>query len=223
MASRKAGMVPPPTATAASVAADVGAMMGPALEKIFASTVVDTARSYADAAALPEEFRDGVEMRKDPSTPATAAEWSLVNTFKGKFGEPLAEWFEEGTKRFYKIRPKVDHPQFGFGDSQPVIGTGHIAREGDDDPRNIYTERDVAHVEHGDDTSRQHPSVLHWFRYGSHHYRKEVTHPGRQPTAAMAMALENSIEEARRAAEAALPEVEGYELKIELELVGEDG
>ena len=108
-------------------------------------------------------------------------EFKLVNTFKGKFGEPLAEWFEEGTARFYKIRPKVDHPITGFNDAAATQSYGYEAREGDEEPRNIYTERDVANIEHGDDTTRQHPSVLHWFRDGKHHYRKEVTHPGREP------------------------------------------
>ncbi len=213
-------IVPPESSTAASVERDMYRMMTPAIEKILEDTVVGKAKSYADAAGLPEEFRDGIELRRTDSGGSAAPAWDVVNTFKGKFGEPLAKWFEEGTKRNYPIRPKLDHAGYGFGDAQPVQGRGHERRDDDEEPRNLYTERDVAPIEHGDDTQRQHPSVLSWVRGGIRYFRKEVKHPGRPPTAAMDLAQQESIEDARRKVKAALPKVEGYDLKIELELIG---
>ncbi len=212
------------TASAATVEDDVGRLATPVIEKILNDTVIEKARSYADAAGLPEKFRDGIELRRnDSGASATSPEWSVINTFRGKFGEPLAEWFEEGTKRGYVIRPKLDHPGAASGtDQQPHSGFGQRNREEDDEPRNIYTERDVAHVEHGDDTTRQHPSVLSWLTGGIRVFRKQVKHPGREPVAAMDLALHDSIAEARRAVEAALPEVDGYDVKVELELVRGD-
>ena len=203
--------------TGPAVTREVEDAIRPLVRKKLEDIVVEKAKTYAAAANLPDEFVDGIELRERSG--GGTVEFDLVNTFKGKFGEPLAEWFEEGTKRFYKIRPKVDHPTFGFGDAQPVLSRGQEAREDDENPRNIYTERDIAHIEHGDDTKRQHPSVLHWFRDGIHHYRKEVTHPGREPVLAMHLAQDAAMEDVRRIVQNIKVDAEGYDVTIDSEWV----
>ena len=221
MASAK----PPPGSSVSSVTREVEALMRPAIRKIIRENTVEKAKSFASAANMPDEFVDGIEVRDGGFTAAGVMDYDIVNTFKGKFGEPLAEWFEEGTKRNYKIRPKLDHPVIGFSDAAPTQGAGYADRMEDEEPRNIYTERDVAYVEHGDETRRQHPAVLSWERDGVRYYRKEVTHPGREAVLSMYLAQSNSIEEVRRAAKAAVPRVRGYEVSVEVEWIpgGADG
>ena len=84
-------------ASAAAVQGEVGRMMAPIIEKILNDTVVERARSFSDAAGLPEEFRDGIGLRREDSGASdTSPEWSVVNSFKGKFGEPLANGSRRG-------------------------------------------------------------------------------------------------------------------------------
>lgn len=98
--------------------------------------------SYASAQNLPLEFIDGIKLRK------SASGYILYNDWIGKFNEPLAKWFEMGTKRHW-IEPKVKHPPGGR-----VEG------------------RSTEEVEHGDGTSIQHPSVLHWVSNGVNFFSK---------------------------------------------------
>ena len=117
----------------ASVSHGIEGYMDDLLKKLVEKHVLEKARSLARAAWLPDAFVDGLKVIRTDKY-----EYHLINTFKGKWGEPLALWYEKGTVQNYPIRPKVEHP----------------TPEG-------YTERDRARIYHGDDTTTQHPRGWH--------------------------------------------------------------
>ena len=110
--------------------------------------VIPECQRLALAANLPMGFVTGFEFRK-----TGFCQGKVVNTFGNK-DEPLAKWYNYGTKRYYRIAPKVEHPPGGPRAARDVedVGEGHI----------------------------QHPSVLHWKdpETGEDVYRPEVIHPG---------------------------------------------
>lgn len=121
------------------------------------STIVDEMKRHARAANLPKEFIEGITLeRKETST--GRSKWRIINTWKGPRGEPLARWFESGTKRDYPIIPRVYQPP-------------KTKRQKERTPK--YAKPDTG------------ATWLHWERDGEEHFRKAVTHPGQPRSDAM--------------------------------------
>jgi hypothetical protein len=68
--------------------------------EIAEKTIVKEIRNQASMRNMPQRYIDGIQAEYDGSEL-----WIWVD-FKGKNGEPLDLWFEEGTKRHY-IKPVV--------------------------------------------------------------------------------------------------------------------
>ena len=195
VAAGREKVVPPPNATIVSVQRDLHAFLE---ETIYASIrryVLDKARSFALASNLPDKFADGMEfIRTGPY------EYRLVNKWRGKWGEPLAQWFEEGTKNNYIIEPKIMHRDL-----------------------DQYMGRDRARIAHGDGTQTHHPRFLAWFREGMWHFRRRVIHPGRIATNIMQKALDEGSDEAARHIRRLVPDIEGFVASVRIERLGGTG
>lgn len=111
-------------------------------------TYVFWIKRMAVAAGLPREFVDGVKARVEGNDVIVYNDWT------GPFGEPLATFFNNGTKP-HEIRPKVEHPQGGHA----LPGRSH---EQIDPP----------------DKKVQHPRALHWKKGGFNFFAKSVWNPG---------------------------------------------
>ena len=173
--------------TAESYIADV-------LRRLFERYVLNEAQSLAAAAGLPDKWIEGLEVAE-----VGWNEFHLVNTFAGEFGEPLAQWFEEGTKRNYPITPKVEHADVGQ-----------------------YTDRDLEEMEHGDHTIRQHPPVLAWHRDGEWHFRRKVIHPGIEGAWVMKRAVEEGTPKVQEGLYWFLvkhPEFAEYDVGLRVEMI----
>ena len=164
------------------------------LRTLFEKYVLEEARSLGAASGMPDKWIDGLDMEE-----AGWNEFHLVNTFKGKFGEPLAQIFEEGTKQNYPITPKVEHEDL----SQ-------------------YQDRDLAEIIHGDKTTHQHPPMLAWFRDGRWHFRRRVIHPGQPGSWAMRRAIEIGVPKVQEGLQwwiAKHPEYAEFDVGLQIELV----
>lgn len=139
------------------------------LRGLFEKYVLEEARTLGAAAGMPDKWIEGLEVKETGWN-----EFHLINTFKGKFNEPLAQIFEEGTKRNYPITPKVEH-----------------------DTLEQYTDRDLKQIVHGDRTTHQHPPVLAWLRDGEWHFRRKVIHPGQPGGHVMKRAIEIGLPKVR--------------------------
>lgn len=164
------------------------------LRTLFERFILAEAKSLAAAAGLPDGFIEGLEIKETGWN-----EFHLINTWRGQWGQPLALWFEEGTKQGYPIVPKVEHP----------------TAEG-------YTDRDLEKMEHGDLTIRQHPPMLAWYRDGEWHFRRKVIHPGQQGRWVMKRALEEGVPKVREALYWWLvkhPEYAEYDIGLRVEMI----
>ncbi len=115
----------------------------------------------AQAANLPEKFIQGIDVEQSGPFQIT-----FFNDWSGKWDEPLAKWFNYGTKRNYVIENIVKHPKGGYR-------TGH-SHEKIDHPT----------------TRTQHPKVLHWKKNGVSHFARRVIHPGFPKTEAIERGVE---------------------------------
>jgi hypothetical protein len=125
------------------------------MEYYYDKFVIPEVKAVARAANLPEAFVESFEFRKTGRNKG-----KVVNTL-GTKDEPLAKWFNYGTKRNYPIEPKVKHPE----------GTERAARDADE----------------VGDGQVQHPTVLHWIdpNTGEDRFASIVIHPGFPKTEAM--------------------------------------
>ena len=115
-------------------------------------------KRHAEAANLPKEYMKGLTLTL-VETGQSRQKWQITNTWKGKRGEPLASWFERGTKRNYPIIPRIHQPP-------------KTKREKERTPK--YAKPSTG------------ASLLHWERpSGQHHYRAKVIHPGQPRSDAM--------------------------------------
>ena len=128
-------------------------------------TVLAKAIALAYAANMPIGFIEGLQIVE------TATGFQLYNDWAGEFGEPLAKWFEDGTRTHW-IEPKVKHPPGG----------------------NVQG-RSTEKAEHGDGTTVQHPSVLHWTKNGVSFFSKGHYVRGIPKFAVMKNALESGGQE----------------------------
>ena len=74
--------------------------------KLLMDTIVKEMIAYSNAAGMPKGFIDGITV-KHKATANGKSTWTITNTWVGENGEPLAHWFEEGTKRNYPIEPRI--------------------------------------------------------------------------------------------------------------------
>lgn len=81
------------------LAEDVPKFVNDNLDTWIAETILRQAQMYARAANMPRKFIDNIRVESGPGG------FDLVNEWKGKKGEPLAEWFEFGTERHW-VEPK---------------------------------------------------------------------------------------------------------------------
>lgn len=77
------------------------------LQQWMEDTIVKSVLSYCRAANLPKAFRDGVKIER------TEQGFALVNDWVGTNDEPLATWFEYGTKDHW-IEPKTKDGVLAF-------------------------------------------------------------------------------------------------------------
>ena len=80
-----------------------------ATEELIRTTIMEEIKRHAEAANLPKQYIDGLTLTLVEAG-SGSQKWRIVNTWEGPRGEPLARWFEAGTKRFYPIRPRVLQP-----------------------------------------------------------------------------------------------------------------
>ena len=121
----------------------------------YAQILAEYVKRAARAAGLPEKFILGVKAKK-----VGVGRAIIYNDWRGPNGEPLATYFNDGTKRNYVIEPKVVHPEGGKAEFM-----GHSSDR--IDPPNKAV---------------QHPSVLHWEEGGKDFFAKRVIHPGQPAT-----------------------------------------
>lgn len=69
------------------------------IEKWMEETILSTVIAYCKAANLPQKFQDGIKIEQHEDG------YELVNTWVGDNGEPLATWFEYGTRDHW-VEPK---------------------------------------------------------------------------------------------------------------------
>ena len=143
------------------------------MEELYNTWVIPEVKRMAEAMLLPSEFVDSIRFEKTGQN-----QGKVINDF-GVPDLPLAVWFNYGTKRFYPITPKVQHPEGASPratrDTEDV-GEGHI----------------------------QHPSVLHWVdESGKDHFRKKVIHPGFPKT----LAMEFGVNEGKKKLMTVLPNI----------------
>ena len=69
-------------------------------EALIAETIVTEMIRAAQAANLPQNFIDGITLTKTGNT-----QWKIDNGWRGDNDEPLAIWFEHGTRRHW-VEPK---------------------------------------------------------------------------------------------------------------------
>ena len=132
------------------------------MESLFNNVVIPEMKRVAAAMLLPDKFIEGISFVKKGRNAG-----SVINTFGGA-DLPLAAWFNYGTKRNYKIEPKVKHP----------AGAKRA-------------ERDKEDIGGG---SVSHPTVLHWKGSGGKDFfAKSVIHPGFPKTLAMEFGLGQGI------------------------------
>ena len=129
-----------------------------ATEELIRTTIMEEIKRHAEAANLPKQYIDGLTLTLVEAG-SGSQKWRIVNTWEGPRGEPLARWFEAGTKRFYPIRPRVLQPP-------------KTKRQRERTPK--YAKPSTG------------ATLLHWERpKGQHHFRSQVIHPGQPRSDAM--------------------------------------
>lgn len=119
------------------------------MEDYYNNYIIPEIQSLARGANAPEEFVQGFKFVRTGRNKG-----KIINTFGSK-EVPLAKWWNYGTKRNYRIAPKVEHPR----------GTERAARDKED-------------IGGG---SVQHPEKLNWVdETGAMHFAYETIHPGRE-------------------------------------------
>ena len=126
--------------------------------ELIESTIIDEMKRHARAAKLPKKFIEGIKL-ENVAASRGRTKWRIYNDWEGPLGEPLASWFERGTKRNYPIIPRMDQPK-------------KTKRERERTPK--YEKPSTG------------ASYLHWERpEGKHNFRKRVIHPGQPAHKAM--------------------------------------
>ena len=74
--------------------------------KLLMDTIVKEMIAYCHASNMPDKFIEGITL-KHKSNARGKSTWIITNTWEGTRGEPLAKWFEEGTKQNYPIIPRL--------------------------------------------------------------------------------------------------------------------
>jgi len=141
-----------------SIPIDVRDYLDENMDKYYNNFVIPEIQAVARASNAPDEFVNGFKFVKTGK-----AKGKIINTW-GTQDNPLARYWNYGTKKNYEIRPKVEHPE-----------------------RRETRDRDIV----GDKGQRQHPESLRWIdQTGRRVFAKVVIHPGVEKTLAMEKGIE---------------------------------